>query len=325
MTPRAGEDLRRRASRRPLPACSPGPRCQVVTAWNGLALRAFAEAGAPGRAMMYVEIAQNCAGFLLASLCREGACAGVGWGGRRRRSDAFLEDVAFRATASLAVYEATGDESGMSARWDSPGRSRRGFSRSRGRLLATPPRTPSPCSSGPAAWRTTPPRRSGRWRAALPPARRPDRARRAGGRPLGGLGPLVPAIARGSARSGQPSPASVDQLVAPSREVAIVGAADEAATLRLLREVWQRRDPYVLPGAPAVPCPCWPAVSDQRSARRVRSVEGLRLPGSGPRTPGSSTAQLADGGRQGLNNPSAAQEAEGRLSGPVRPGLLAGR
>jgi uncharacterized protein YyaL (SSP411 family) len=55
--------------------------------------------------------------------------------------------------------------------------------------------------------------------------------------------PLVPAIARAPLALGSLA-CVLDQLVAPSREVAIVGPPDDAATQALLGEVWRRRDPY---------------------------------------------------------------------------------
>ena len=89
------EGLRRRLLAFRERRAAPGRDDKVVTSWNGLALRAFAEAGAALDRSDYVQIGRNCADFLLAELVVEGrlrrswkdGAVGVGRlpGGRRLR------------------------------------------------------------------------------------------------------------------------------------------------------------------------------------------------------------------------------------------------
>ncbi len=57
------------------------------------------------------------------------------------------------------------------------------------------------------------------------------------------VGPLTAAIGRVPLALGSLA-CVADQLVMPSREVAVVGAGDDPATQALLNEVWRRHDPY---------------------------------------------------------------------------------
>src|SRR5207302_10409443 len=86
----------------------PGRDDKVVTSWNALALRAFAEAGAALDRRDYVDVARRCADFLLASLLRDGVVLRTYKDGRAKITG-FLEDVAFLADALLTLYEATGE------------------------------------------------------------------------------------------------------------------------------------------------------------------------------------------------------------------------
>ena len=90
----------------------PGLDDKVLASWNGLACRAFAEAGrALGRAD-YVTAAVRNAEFILGSMRRDGRLlrtwkAGQAKNGGQAKLSAYLEDHAMVATALLAVYEAT--------------------------------------------------------------------------------------------------------------------------------------------------------------------------------------------------------------------------
>ena len=221
---------------------APGRDGKVVTAWNGLALRAFAEAGAALARQDYVEIAKNCAGFLLGEVVVEGRLR-RSWMAGAAGVSAFLEDVTFLGDGPLAVYEATGDAShyehavGLAeeaaARFRDPDGGYFDTAADAEPLLVRPrglEDNPLPAGRSMAAQLFL--RLAGltgeeRWR---------DRAREM-------VRPLVPAIARGPLALGSLA-CVLDQLVAPSREVAIVGPPDDAATRALLREVWARRDPY---------------------------------------------------------------------------------
>jgi uncharacterized protein YyaL (SSP411 family) len=236
------DDLRRRLLGSRSQRVAPGRDAKVVTAWNGLALRAFAEAGTALARQDYVDIAQNCAGFLLDALVVDGRLR-RSWMAGAAGVNAFLEDVAFLGDGLLAVYEATGETShyegavGLAREIESRFRDAEGGyfdTAADAEPLLIRPRgledNPLPAGRSMAAQLFL--RLAGltgeeRWREAAREIVRP----------------LVPAIARAPLALGSLA-CVLDQMVAPSREVAIVGTGDDPATLRLLREVWRRRDPY---------------------------------------------------------------------------------
>jgi uncharacterized protein YyaL (SSP411 family) len=221
---------------------APGRDAKVVTAWNGLALRAFAEAGSALARPDYVEVARNCASFLLDELVVDGRLR-RSWMAGAAGVNAFLEDVALLGDGLVAVYEATGEASHYERAVGFAGEIETRFRDPEGGYFDTAadaepllirPRgledNPLPAGRSMAAQLFL--RLSGltgeeRWRESAREIVRP----------------LVPAIARAPLALGSLA-CVLDQLVAPSREVAIAGPADDAATRWLLREVWQRRDPY---------------------------------------------------------------------------------
>jgi hypothetical protein len=85
----------------------PGLDDKVVTAWNGLALRAFAEAGAALNDPRYLEVAVTTGGFLLEHLVVDGALM-RSWREGQTRVAGFLEDYASLALGLFALYAATG-------------------------------------------------------------------------------------------------------------------------------------------------------------------------------------------------------------------------
>jgi hypothetical protein len=236
------DDLRRRLLGSRSQRVAPGRDAKVVTAWNGLALRAFAEAGTALARQDYVDIAQNCAGFLLDALVVDGRLR-RSWMAGAAGVNAFLEDVAFLGDGLLAVYEATGETShyegavGLAREIESRFRDAEGGyfdTAADAEPLLIRPRgledNPLPAGRSMAAQLFL--RLAGltgeeRWREAAREIVRP----------------LVPAIARAPLALGSLA-CVLDQMVAPSREVAIVGTGDDPATRSLLREVWRRRDPY---------------------------------------------------------------------------------
>ena len=102
------EDFRRRLNavraNRPAPARDD----KVITAWNALAIRAFAEAGAALGRQDYVETARGCADFLLDHVLRDGVVFRI-WNGGDARIIGFLDDAANLGDALLTLYEATGE------------------------------------------------------------------------------------------------------------------------------------------------------------------------------------------------------------------------
>ncbi len=81
---------------------------KVVTAWNALAVSAFAEAGSLLLRDDYVQVARDCAGFLMTHVCRDGRPL-RSWLDGAGRVGGFLEDSAFLCDALLTLYAATGE------------------------------------------------------------------------------------------------------------------------------------------------------------------------------------------------------------------------
>ncbi len=86
----------------------PGLDDKVVTSWNGLALRALAEAGGALDDARYLEAAVETGGFLLEHLIVEGALM-RSWREGQARVAGFLEDHASLALGLFSLYAATGD------------------------------------------------------------------------------------------------------------------------------------------------------------------------------------------------------------------------
>ncbi len=87
----------------------PGLDDKVVTAWNGLMLRALAEAGAVLDRAEYLESARNNARFVLANARTETGSLARSWAKGRATTGAFLEDYAGYAMGLFRLYQATGE------------------------------------------------------------------------------------------------------------------------------------------------------------------------------------------------------------------------
>ncbi len=87
----------------------PGLDHKVVTSWNGLAIRALAEAGAVWREDRYVEAARRSAEFVLTHLRRPDGRLLRSWSLGTATIPAFLEDYGAYAVGLLALYRATGE------------------------------------------------------------------------------------------------------------------------------------------------------------------------------------------------------------------------
>ena len=90
---------------------APAQDDKVLTAWNALMLKAFAEAGAAFDQPSYVEIARRNAEFMLSELVRDGRLLRT-WkanpnGDGQAKLNGYLEDYAFLIDALLSLYEAT--------------------------------------------------------------------------------------------------------------------------------------------------------------------------------------------------------------------------
>jgi len=86
----------------------PGRDEKILTSWNGLMLRSFAEAARHLDRADYLQVATRNAGFLLRELRREGRVLRTYKDGRGRLNG-YLEDYAFLAGGLLALYEASFD------------------------------------------------------------------------------------------------------------------------------------------------------------------------------------------------------------------------
>ena len=86
----------------------PGLDDKVLTSWNGLALAAFAEAGRVLGEPAYVAVAGRNADFVGASLWRDGRLLHAYKAGRAR-VDGLLEDYAYYGLGLIELYRATGE------------------------------------------------------------------------------------------------------------------------------------------------------------------------------------------------------------------------
>jgi uncharacterized protein len=88
---------------------------KVVTAWNGLAVTALAEAGVTLQRPDLVDAARRCAARLLELHLVDGRLRRTSLGGHVGDSPAILEDHGALATALITVYQVSGDPEGLDA------------------------------------------------------------------------------------------------------------------------------------------------------------------------------------------------------------------
>ena len=82
---------------------------KIITAWNALAVRAFAEAGRVFHDASYLDEARQSAEFLRTHLRGSDGRLLRSWRGGRVSTGAFADDHALLVSAFLTLYEATGD------------------------------------------------------------------------------------------------------------------------------------------------------------------------------------------------------------------------
>jgi len=87
----------------------PGRDGKVICAWNGLGLRALAEAGAVLEAPAYLEAGRRLARFVLTNLRRQDGRLLRSWLGEPSRIPAFLDDHAGLAVGLFTLFQATGE------------------------------------------------------------------------------------------------------------------------------------------------------------------------------------------------------------------------
>jgi uncharacterized protein YyaL (SSP411 family) len=80
---------------------------KILTAWNGLAIGTFAEAGRVLRAPRFVAAAEAATQFVWTKMRANGKLLHV-WAQGNAKQEAFLDDHAFLASALVDLYEATG-------------------------------------------------------------------------------------------------------------------------------------------------------------------------------------------------------------------------
>lgn len=81
---------------------------KILTAWNGLMLKAFAEAGAILRDADYLEIARRNADFLLEHLQKDGRLLRT-WKDGKAKLNAYIEDYANLADGLIALFQSSGE------------------------------------------------------------------------------------------------------------------------------------------------------------------------------------------------------------------------
>lgn len=97
--------LRAARNRRPQPARDD----KVVTAWNGMAITALAEAGSAVGEHEWIAAAQRCARYLLDNHVVDGRVRRASLGGTTGTAAGVLEDHAWLATGLLALHQADGN------------------------------------------------------------------------------------------------------------------------------------------------------------------------------------------------------------------------
>lgn len=82
---------------------------KVITAWNGLMIEALALAGVVLDEPRYLEAARKAAQFIDENVRRPDGRLLHTWRNGEAKIDAYLDDYSYLATASITLYEATGD------------------------------------------------------------------------------------------------------------------------------------------------------------------------------------------------------------------------
>ncbi len=102
------EEARERLYKARAKRISPGLDDKIVTSWNAMMLKAFAECGAHADRPDWVDASSKNAGFLLDNLVVDGRLLRT-WKDGRAKLNGYLEDYALLADALTSLYEATFD------------------------------------------------------------------------------------------------------------------------------------------------------------------------------------------------------------------------
>ena len=82
---------------------------KIITGWNGLMIRGFADAGRIFHHQPYLQTAERVADFVLAELQTEDGHFMRNFAGGKAKLNAFLDDYAFLTDGLIALHRATGD------------------------------------------------------------------------------------------------------------------------------------------------------------------------------------------------------------------------
>jgi uncharacterized protein YyaL (SSP411 family) len=210
---------------------------KVLTSWNALMLGALAEAGAALGRTDYLDAARRCADFLLSELQPDGVLLRT-WKDGRAKITGFLEDSAFLADSLITLYEACGDGAYLSAARELVDDALRRFedggvlydTASDAEPLLVRPRTidDNPIPAGQSVMA------SALLRLAAIDG---DAELRAHAERI--MEPLAAVVAR-SPLAVSTIASVMDRALARSREIAIVGSAQDSRTVALLDVVHQR-------------------------------------------------------------------------------------
>ncbi len=256
----AGERLLAARSTRVRPALDD----KVICAWNALAIRAFAEAGAVLGEQAYLDAATGAARFILEDLRTDDGRLLRSWRRGAASIPAFADDYAATAVALFALYQATGDGNWyhtaseltnqmLDLFWDDTDGGVFATGHDAERLIARPKNlhdnpTPSDNSLAAEALSTL--------AAATGDASMLDR---------------IEVIARLAGVLVERAPSAVGHLLAvlastrDQQELAIVGSADDPLTAELLAVALDRFRPevFVAVGEPGDPDPAIPLLRDR--------------------------------------------------------------
>ncbi|MBI4220284.1 MAG: thioredoxin domain-containing protein, partial [Chloroflexi bacterium] len=235
----------------------PGLDDKVLTSWNALALKGFAEAGAAFGKPHFLEIATRNAEFLLGNLVADGRLLRT-WkatgadGGGQAKLKGYLEDYAYLTDALTVLYEATFRQKWLDEAvrladslidlfWDPDAEAFFDTGRDHEQLVVRPRDifdNATPCGSSAASLSLL--------RLAKLTGRNEFERHAAAS-----IRSVYDILSRSPAGFGTWL-AAIDFYVSTTREIAIIGPQADKATSRLVRTVWERYLPNrVLAGADA--------------------------------------------------------------------------
>jgi len=221
---------------------APATDDKVLTAWNGLAIAAFAEAGRVLDEPRYRHAASAALQFVQRHLVTGGRVH-RSWRDGRVSGPGYLEDYAFLASGALTLYETTFDlEIMRTVRWLADDMIRLFHDEERGGFFQTGIDAESLVVRPKELFDNAMP--SGNSAAAdvllrLAHLTGEDRYERAGASALRVAAPMMP---RAPSAFGH-ALGALDRYLSPAREIAVVGDPDSEDTQALVREVWRRYSP----------------------------------------------------------------------------------